>query len=301
MFTYRTIDLLHLDEETKSRFLPLLVNVDLKRIFIETPESHDKLIAVAAFKEDKPVGIAFGYAYPDIQQGFFRLLYVEKDFRKKGIGSALLLQLTEEFKKLKIQYVDWKFNSWENELEPLKRILQKQGWASPEIYVERYQFEAATFAPDWLFAEGPYLPKKQKTFLWKFLNRKAEEPLKRLVAPNTVLEDVSPFGSIYPVETLNSFGLRQGKEVIGWCITHRLDKDTIRYSAFYVHPEIRGLGPALCMLKESIRRHLEAKIKWGVTEINLKRTPKYWRNFVKKRLAPYASRVDYVLLTYKTL
>jgi len=298
VYIFSPVNLLELTEGQRTLFIALGAK---SSIFFEKLKDGEHLLAFAAFEEEKPVGLIFGYAYPLIEQGFIRSIFVAPEHRRQGIGKRLLSALTECFQAHNIQLLEWKFNSWEKEIEPFKALLKRAGWSQPSIFVERYLFASETFSPSWFEAADPVLPKQYKIFLWKYLNPKSAEKIRRLVQPNSVLADLSPFDDIYPLETLNSLGLRRGKEVVGWMITHRISEDTIRYSALYIHPELRGIGPAIALLKESIRRHIKSKVKYGLTEINLKRTPKYWIQFVKKRLAPSAIRIDYVLLSFLVL
>lgn len=296
MYTFQAINLLELNEKSQNDFRPLLDNPE--KIFGIPLKEGECLLSIVAFKDEKPIGLAFGYAYPSIGQGFIRSLFVLDSADYEEVGSKLLSLLSEEFQRKKIQLVTWQFFSWSPNIEILKKIQQKQGWAPAVPIVERYSFESATFAPPWYLAEGPSLPKDYKIFQWRFLTAKQEQEIRRLTKPHSTLQDISPFDDPNPVELINSIGLKKGSHVVGWMINHRMDKDTIRYSALYIHGELRGLGPAVRLLKESIKIQKEAQVKYAYTEINLKRSPKYWLNFVRKRLAPYSTGKNYTFLTY---
>jgi hypothetical protein len=105
-----------------------------------------------------------------------------------------------------------------------------------------------------------------------------------------------------PIEHLNSLGLRYHDELAGWMITHREEAQVIRYSGLYVHPEIRGLGPALYLLKEAIHRHVEREPETlGLMEINQRFAPRNWLHFVEKRLKPFAVKIENVMTSHLIL
>lgn len=296
-YSFQQVDLLKLDLKDRVPFYPFITNPD--KLFSEKLAKEDKLLAFAAFLSEKPIGICYGYAFPTIGQGFIKELNVSKQHCGRGIGFKLLEELTALFKKSNVSVLTWKYHSNQPGVAHLEKILEKQNWEAPQILVERYFFDSATFGPDWYRSKEPFLPKGYQIFPWRSLKRKEENEVKDLIIPHSILEDISPFDRKYPLEPLNSLGLRLNGKIVGWMITNRLDKDTISYASLYIHPEIRGLGPAIALLKESIRLHIEARVKTGVTEINLKRTPKYWQNFVRKRLAPYSYQKELSLLAYK--
>lgn len=296
MYSFKAINLLELDEQGRQSFHPLCDN--LNDIVHQQSSEGERLLAIAAYKENLPIGLAYGYAYPLIEKGFIRYIFVQEEYRRQGVGSQLLAKITDEFRQLNIQFLTWEFYSWLQDIDIIKHIQLKQGWSSPSVVTERYHFDAATFSPPWYKEEKSLIPKGYKIFLWRFLNPKQEKEIRQFIKPHSTLTDISPFNQPDKVEKMNSLGLKKDNKIAGWMITHRIDKDTIRYSALFIHSELRGLGPAIGLLKESIRLHKASPVKSAYTEINLRRTPRYWVNFVRKRLAPYATRKEEILLSF---
>ncbi len=75
--------------------------------------------------------------------------------------------------------------------------------------------------------------------------------------------ELTPFQEVQRIEHLNSLGLRHHSEVVGWMITHRVAEDTIQYTSLFVRKELQGLGRAVPLLAEAIKRQMPSGIERG--------------------------------------
>lgn len=103
------------------------------------------------------------------------------------------------------------------------------------------------------------------------------------------------------MEPINSLGLLYQERIVGWLITHRIDTDTIRYSAFYLEPSLRFQGAAIKMLVDSIKLHLKNPTKWGLLEIPYIQAHPSWIHFFERRLFPYAAKITKLQQAWHTL
>lgn len=296
--TYKLLVLKDLNAAAIAAFLPLVIP-QAKKLFAEKSKNQQGIpIAVAAYHNDAPVGLCFGIGFPPIEQATIFSLFVHENMRGQGIGTALLKHLMQECQEQKLPLLHFSFSSSDSSVEIVNKVLAKLHWQTPQIMLDRYYFYAPTFEPDWYKSEVPILPKDLQILPWEFLKKKQLDAIKKIIKSNPILEELSPFQGSLPIQRLNSLILKRKTQILGWIITHLVDAHTIRYSFLYVDRDLRGQGPAICLLKEAIKRQKESSIKDAYTEINYKRTPAYWRQFVKKRLAPNSNKRESAYYSY---
>lgn len=293
MILFQSLNFSELREDKKSLYNSLLYPIknlfdeDLKRIF-----------ALAAIQEKTPIGLIVARIYPYSKEAHLVSFFVSPSFRGKGIGKQLMQKLLERLTP-SISLFELKYKESEENLLALEKILKKSGWHPSTTLTERYFFDQYSFHPKWFFSPFPTLSESFTIFDWADAKETDIETAKALERNIPPLAQYSPFDTQYSFERLNSLGLRHLNQLIGWMITHRTSPNTIRYSAFYLLPEYRGSGAALCLLKESIRRHLSNEITTvGMMEINLRFSSPDWIKFIQKRLAPFAFRRENVKLAH---
>ena len=87
----------------------------------------------------------------------------------------------------------------------------------------------------------------------------------------------------------NSLALANPYDVLGWVITHKIDENTIRYTALYLDLELRKKSfLTFYMLAKSIQLHQKTEIKNALFELSMKGAENAWIAFVYKKIAPYA-------------
>lgn len=253
---------------------------------IDEPNS----LTFAAFIDDQPVGFITALIYPGIREALLICIQVLPDHQKSRLGTQLMNQLISHLKSLNFLLLNFKFDA----NVAITHLLNKTGWETPQLLTRRYYFDQYSFQPEWYFSAFPLLPKDFSIFPWDEATAQEIELAKSWLENSPHESHYFPFSETrYPFDKITSLGLRHQSKLAGWMINHRLNPKLLRYSAFYVLPEIRCGGAAFCMLRESIRRHLKDQIDVeGLVEINYKLSDPSWIRFVKQRLAPYASRTE---------
>lgn len=272
--------------------LPLLTQV-------REPDAY--WVVVEALQDGKPIGLAVAEFYPSIQTAQLFSLMVETPYRRQGIGlhlfrwiqNALIKQ--EGCRALTVEY--------EEDLpsaEALEKIFIHMQWAPPKIYLIRCWFEqVADFNPPWMHL--PYrLPPDMQFFPWPLLTPQERQTLLFQERQGRFLPYLSPFRNESHIEPLNSLGIRYHQTVIGWNITHRVNADTIRYSALYIDRDFQLIGYPIFLLIESMRLHKQSPISKALFEVNLEQTNPSWHRFIQRRLIPYASHVDRIKWAART-
>lgn len=262
---------------------------------------EDTAIAFAAFNGEEPVGLICSFAYPFIREAFIASFFVIPSYRHQSVGSQLMIKLLDHLKGMDIKLFQINYSDKTPETPYLEKILQKTGWATPpKVILRRFFLDKYSFHPDWFFSPFPTLPQDCSLFTWKDASKEEIEQAKAWESGNPLLSLYSPFKTKYPISDFNSLGLRHKDQLAGWMIVQRPDPGHLLYSGLFIVPELRGLGPSICLLKEAIRRHINQEIDTvGVVEINKDISPLYWNRFIEKRLAPYSSQIETILSAYK--
>lgn len=263
-----------------------LSDPDLQKIL---PKDKKNALVFATFEGDQPTGWITTYTYPAIKEALLTSLEIAPGHQNKGLGTSLMRHLIEHLKGLEFRLLNFQYNK----CPYLEAMLQKTGWEPSILLMRRYFLHHSTFTPEWFLSEEPSLSEDYTLFLWKDAHLSEIKTAKEWEKTNPHLQMYSPFDDKIPFDSPTSLGLRYKGNLAGWMINHRLNPGLLRYSAFYVIPEVRGLGPSICMLKESIRLHLADTLDMeGMMEINFKISPNRWIQFIEKRLAPYAIRTE---------
>ncbi|MGD1922073.1 MAG: GNAT family N-acetyltransferase [Pleurocapsa sp.] len=206
--------------------------------------------------------------------------------RHQGIGEELIKSLSN-YLQPRCQQITINYQDTEITKTALEPILARQKWRSPETTFALFQTdrENITQAP-WLYKYS--LPNSFSIFPWIELTFKEKaEYAQRCNYPPSL----SPLTKDPRLESLNSLGLRYGGKVIGWCLTHRINAQTIRYSTMYVEPQFQKLGRGISLVAEAIKKQLEHKnipyFKWSVAAEN-----QAMLSFSQRHLVPYCTFVS---------
>lgn len=272
------------ERKTFQRFLPR----ELHWCFQET---DGKVTGIGAWFENHPIGIALGYVEKTPFLGKIFTLHVEEDHCKKQIGSKLFSELMLVLKNEGCRHLVFNYPGDQPSTPALEHILKKHNWEGPRVFVKRYHFDGFKFNPDWL-NKPLHFQNGFEVFPWQTLKKSEQEQIKDQVHQSRFDLIVSPFGKDDDkIEPLNSLGLRYKGEVVGWMITHRIARDTIRYSSLYIHKEYLFRANWIKLLIESINLQRHSSIQWAIFEINVQQVGSSWDNFVRRKLAPYATSI----------
>ena len=95
-------------------------------------------------------------------------------------------------------------------------------------------------------------------------------------------------------------GLRYKAKIVGWCLTHRIDAQTIRYSTIYVEPKFQKLGRGISLVAEAIKRQMNNGSvpygKWSIAADNY-----LMSRFNQRHLVPYSTSVGESKFTFKKI
>lgn len=214
-----------------------------------------------AREDDVPVGVVWARLRPG---GVAELsgLTVDETRRRRGVGLALLQAAEAALRSTDVTRLEaW----YDGDRTDVDRLLSRAGWKR-DVGIFWARGTSQVLAAPWMQVS---LQPDDAPFAWSELTDAEADGLRE---QSWYPDYLSPFPE-EAVEPLNSLGLRRGGRVVGWVLTHRLDADTIRYTRLCVHPDHRTRGRGIALLGASIRRQIEAGVKYGFFGVRSENRP----------------------------
>lgn len=238
-----------LDEKTLPPFV-LMVQPGLRRSLLER-EGNPNQIVLGAFFLGQPVGVAV--IDRNRQTAGLTDLYVLPDYRRVGIGSALLGAVEEEARKAGVRELQALYRA--NEHTPaFAGLLAAQGWETPRVQSRVFWTSCSAGYDEWSQRyrfRPPYEPVP-----WTEITPAERQVITRRGEDGWYPPNLDPFQrppDAWDAET--SLGLRYKGEVVGWLLVLREAPDQIRVEIMFVDPPLQRLGRGILLICEMIRRY----------------------------------------------
>jgi GNAT superfamily N-acetyltransferase len=265
----------------------------------EFSEQEGYLVAYGAFSNQEMVGCAIAQVYFLNQSAELLSLVVKEEWRKQSIGSTLFQEIENNLKQNQVRALGFEFEKNDPFAKAIEQILAHQCWLPPKLYLLRCHFEADNFHPPWMHIRHR-LPPNFAFFNWQELKTAEKELLLYKLEQGHFLPNLSPFKNEKAIHWETSTGLRYLDKVIGWCITHVVDEQTIRYDTLYVDHEFLHLGYGIFLLNEAFRKHRPLPISKAIFEANMEQIDRSWFQFIKKRLVPLSYHTERLKWAYNS-
>jgi GNAT superfamily N-acetyltransferase len=256
------------------------------------------LIGVAASIGGHPAG----FAVASIREDDRRIadvcsVTVGLAHRRRGIATALLQRMEEEAGISGCGALVCKYMTNRPATAAVEALLRKSGWSPGE---QRMLFCESDFAT---ITQAPWMaqrdfPAGYEPFLWATLtSAEREDILDRQRRDPWFPETLTPFWMEDTIEPVSSLGLRYHGEIAGWCVSHRVRSDTIRYSRLFVRRELQGLARAVPLLARSIYCHEHTEVDKAIFDVAAQNT--LMLRFVERRMKPYLKSMYWSLQSTK--
>ncbi|MFC0328659.1 GNAT family N-acetyltransferase [Paenibacillus sepulcri] len=211
-------------------------------------------------------------------------LFVKPNYRRMGIGTALLRQTEELLLRAGATRIRFVYYAG-NRIKPAVEAFLQRNNGSPPV------LEGKVYTADTRIADAPWLkkielPQGLQSLLWRDLDSEAKN---RLREGGGFPRFLSPFKPNLQLEESNSLAMMAGEEISGWCMTYRIAEDTILYDSVYVQEPYRLYGCAFILMAQSVLLQLERQIPFAKFAVNVE-TPSMLK-MLDRRLAPYACRI----------
>jgi GNAT superfamily N-acetyltransferase len=265
-----------------------------------------EVVAIAAEDMGGPVGLALALKDHEAQMAELLSLFVIPDYRRQGIGTTLMQQLSTELRHQGCQRLTIRYPESPSSVA-LARILAKQQWTAPEAVAlvcyastDRVQQAQQPHLTQYLGRLATKLPPEYSLFLWTEPTADDRQTIMGQMATSATMQRFDPFIDAARLEPLNSLGLRCQDQVVGWIITHRIAPDTIRYTQMYVNPDSQPLSRSTLLLAKAIQLQVDRLPHTkGTFRVDMDNTPMV--KFVQRRLQPYLDEMRLVWSAEKLL
>lgn len=245
------------------------------------------------YQDGLAAGLLIISVVPSSRTAVLEWLYIVDNYRRKGIASKLLQAALPVLKSLKIEILSVFFSKNTADSPAIESLLKKFHWEPSKHFVFRYKFDAPGFNPPWLSREV-HLPEGYSFFPWIEISARERTALEYRIDQFQIPLSVSPFGDARRLEKKSSVGIRSKGKVVGWCINHWIDAESVEFSSLYVDPELSALGLGPAALIRSIRLvQLNPAIRFAwMTIRDNDPAAGTWVNFVNKRLSREAIEIQ---------
>lgn len=183
-------------------------------------EPRPSILAVGAFVDDEPAGLALGELGSG--EGWLLSLMVDKQFRGEGIASQLLRSFVSESAGRGIGRLEARYPERLASRPVLEAVLARAGWSEPSLSSVQLVGLAGAMA-----AEGGRWPGVRRlrerpgpyAFTpWSERSAEDDVSVSRLLAEQSAIHPPDPRAFVRNCEPELSFALRRGGELIGWLV-----------------------------------------------------------------------------------
>ena len=250
---------------------------------------RQKILALGAWQGSRPVGLAL-FEKTTSSTAVLRSVWVESDFRRRGIGLELLQKAAAALAEQGVRRVEAIHRSTLEDRVAFESLLKRAGWTRPEMrmMVLESTFEGMLRSP--VMANPPPLDSRFTIVPWQEV-----DPLEieRLAAGRHFHVEVWPlnYGPNFHRET--SVGVMRDGELVGWVVNHPKAPGVLRFTTSWLRDDLQGRGAFAAVIAESYHRMAGTGYDHGIWTV-----PAIFPRMVAfaiRRLAPYCYRVSETL------
>lgn len=259
-----------------------------------------RLVTVGATLLGQPVGLVLAEINAeDRSKAEIHSIAIAASHRKVGLSYRLLQAAEEVLSEHGVTDVQVTYMSGLPYTPIIEKLLRKNYWLEPRYRMMVCETDMQTFSKaPWM--NNPSLPPDFSVFPWCNLTSGDLAGLReRQAAEPWYPEELTPFRNEQLLEPYSSLGLRFKGQIVGWCLTHVMDSETVRYSTLFVAKEHQSMGRAITLLALSVidlRKSQYFKARFDVAMDN-----KPMLRFARTRMSPYLLSLRYILRSYKDL
>jgi GNAT superfamily N-acetyltransferase len=267
---------------------------------VKTMNINDPLVAVIAKTGDKIAGMAVAEFDRAKSHSEIISLLVDKEHRKKGIGSKLVGYITKAlasrgYSEARIYYrTDWEGKGF------ISHLVEREKWTGPLTLMHIFKSSIA-HRDEVKWTHDRHLPEGMQIVPWNDIDGKLKTDLEQQINNEKIVQPyLSPFFNKEMIETTNSVGLLYNSRIIGWNITYRIDKDTIEYNNLFVRTEYRKFATLpIALLNRSVQIQFSSNIPWFIWIIDS--ADRRMLSFIYRRIGPFIDSDVLVMQTSKKL
>lgn len=246
--------------------------------------------AIGVRQAGQPAGLVLATAPDAGGEAEVVSLFVAAECRGRGLASGLLAAL-EAALPPGTRRLTGTFVAGRPTTPALEAALVRQGWSAPRpsMLLLGADLRALADAP---WARRGELDDDLTLTPWHTVDAAARAALHAEQATDPwVPADLAPERhEAEPVDPTTSLALWRAGRLVGWALNHRLDAETLRFSAGWVRPELQRRGRLLALYARAGDLALAAGLRRASWSVPFHHAPKV--AFVRRWMAPYADRVE---------
>jgi GNAT superfamily N-acetyltransferase len=219
-----------------------------------------------------------------------RSVWVEPDYRRRGVGGILLQKGTSALAKLGTQRIESIHRSTLEEKTAFEALLARAAWSQPRLrmMVLESTYEGMLRSP--VMANPAPLDPRFTLVPWHEVET---QEIERLAVGRHFHVEVWPpnYGPDFHRET--SLGVMFGGELVGWVVNHAKAPGILRFTTSWLREDLQGRGTFAAVIAESYHRTAGTGYDHGIWTV-----PAIFPRmvaFARRRLAPYCYRVSETL------
>ena len=256
-------------------------------------DPKDKSLTVYVAEEgEKPVGLLVTSCMPENKILQIKVLNTLPGDQSADIRQKLLDFMTQEAIKKKFQTLLAVYPNEGPFLEEWEQLFIQNQWDGKKlVMIECFYADCQQFHPPW-FDKNYQLDPSYEIFPWSELTQKDKESIVQAWENGAIPQNVYPFSGNALFEPITSLGLRHKGGVVAWVINRVAANNTLCYQSIFSDYDLQKKGHAIVLLIESIKRQQQlSPFKSSVFQINITYVRQAWVTFVRRRSAPYATKV----------
>jgi len=234
-------------------------------------------------------GAAIGLAFAAISSCGTRSqllsMYVERDYRSRGVATALVKQTCMELIARGVETIRATYMTGQPATAAVERIFAKTGWSPPKARMLAVSFTLDSMVGAPWIDNFRILPTGYSIVPWIDLTSDERSQLRTSQErDHWIAEDLIPFDFESGIEPFTSLALRYRGEVVGWCLNHIVG-DVLRFTCSYTRRDLARLGRGLLLFSETIKRMPRIGLVTGMWGIPVHHTA--FARFALRRMRPY--------------
>ena len=248
-------------------------------------ELTSEYIAIGVVEDGTPIGLGVA-RMPVAKPAEIISIFIKPERWNQGLGSQLMRIFETTARERTCSAIAVSYTTLGKCVPAVEKMLRKTDWPEAET-----RMLLAEISPDigkkaeWI--QRLRIPESIDVFPWCEITPTEREGLEGV--KDTVTPALWPFTlEKFPLEPVNSLGLRQGGEVIGWMICHRISPNRIRYTSLYVREPWRTPELSFALLAEAVRRKQEAYPDTIIASLAVQVENKPMLRVLERKLKPYA-------------
>ncbi len=254
------------------------------------------LAAAARTLGGEPQGLALAGLIAAEHRAELLSVYVAPEYRRQGLGAALLRRLREELSRAPdLERLSLNYGSRITGLEAAEKTIIKAGYGTPFTRIFFGQSRIANI-PRWAKGAGESSTADWRVISWAKARVEGLDPIER----GSRAGGPAHLGVRFRQSELDwetSQMLFAGDEAKGWFATHRFAEkpDTLYYTKFWVEPDFasRHRAAAVLLLRAAMNAHYQMFLKKGspsCAEFDVPLEYPEWLRSLNKHLVPCLDR-----------